>query len=559
MDIHVNNFVLISGRIDFYDQTGVIRDVLQNHLTELLSLVAMDLPSNISDSVQIESKKLQLLKHILPVSKSSVLTGQYAKYLEEAKAEITNTNMSHMTPTFAAALLTIHSPRWQGVPFVLMSGKHMKERSSYIRILFREHEFCVSGCEGGNSTFTRYPRQLVFQLGHGPVPSAGILVSKSLLTPAWPPGLTQLPLTSKDSNIHGQSPGDFYYGVPEKDNPAYVTVFHDLFNNIRETFVTSERVLALWKIWKNMVTASPDVPPRMYREFDAGNLNFTVKQGNIDYIEKLRIIHFGETQPSLSSSIPTVYRNATMHSHSLQDLVSKLAKTITEVAVESVKERNEFHLAFSGGRTPIPLFKELASNFHHFPWDLTHIWQVDERCVPHYNPASNFHTLHENLLKYVSIPYDNIHPMPVDILGKLCDTKDKGVQSYDSLLNHLVPDLTLDFIVLGLGSDGHTASLFPLSAGLTNLHDNVAYTQSSLDGTMDRMSLMLSVINSARNIAVLVTGIEKHAILHQLTESDGNNKHFPITFVKPTNGNLTWFIDYDSWLGFESDHIKVSM
>ncbi|WAR03153.1 G6PE-like protein [Mya arenaria] len=550
VEIVMKERIGVKGRIDFYDQTGVVRDVMQNHLSELLALVAMEMPNNVSSSSHIEKNKLQFLKQIRPVSSNAILTGQYSKYLEEAGEEIENTSLSYLTPTFAASLLQVENPRWQGVPFVLMSGKHMDERSSYVRILFREHEFCVTGCEGSNSTFNKYPRQLVFQIGHGSVPSAGILVSRSLLSPVWPEGVRELPITSKDSNIHGQSPGDFYYAVPVHDAPAYVTVLHDLYHGVKETFVTSERVMALWDIWDNVISRSSPTLPSVYKEYEPGNLNFTVENGHLEFIEKVKIINFDHREIASHATIPNSFRNSTLHCLSSPKLVSSLAQNMLTSAEAAVKERGVFHIAFSGGRTPIILFKELVLNFPYFPWEYSHIWQVDERCVPHINPASNFHTLHEHLIKYTRIPYYNIHPMQVDFAGKLCSPASKGDQLYEESINYLIPDQVIDFVLLGVGNDGHTASLFPHSASLKNTKDLVAYTKSKSNEQMDRMSLLLSVINNARNIAIVVIGKDKHDIVHKLSTSLLNNSLYPITYVSANKGNTSWFIDMDAWLGY---------
>ncbi|XP_045174773.2 GDH/6PGL endoplasmic bifunctional protein-like isoform X2 [Mercenaria mercenaria] len=540
------------GRIDFYDQTGVVRDVMQNHLTELLALVAMELPVNISDCKMIEDYKLHLLRQVKPVSSDALLFGQYAKYVEEAKDEIKNIDQSHLTPTFAAALLQINNPRWRGVPFILTSGKHMDERTSHVRILFREKEFCVSGCADGNSTFTKYPRQLIFQIGHGPVPSAGILVSKSLFNPSWPSSMKELPMTSKDSAIHGQSPGDFHYAVPVVDTQAYTMVIHDLYHNNRESFVTTARMLLLWEIWDNVIKETSLTVPRLYKEFSPVNLNFTVDGLKLRYLGQGQSEYSGKfdglEMPNFAV-IPPLFRNKTLFCKPLKDLVKVLATYIFKTAENAIKERNIFHIAFSGGNTPVILFKELLGSFPLFPWEQTHIWQVDERCVSQKHENSNFLSLHDNLIKFTNIPYFNIHPMPVSFAGKICAHESKGDNLYEDMINHLIPAQVFDLILLGLGTDGHTASLFP---GYTHSKKDkrlVALTKSKADGNFDRMSLLPPLINNAREVTVLVTTKEKHSILQKISDIQTRNKQYPITYVSPVSGNMSWFIDIEAWLG----------
>lgn len=524
---------------------------MQNHLTELLALVAMELPINISNCKIIEEYKLHLLRQIKPVTRDALLLGQYSKYLHEAKEEINNISQSQFTPTFAAALLQVNNPRWRNVPFILVSGKHMDERSSHVRILFREKDFCVSGCADGNSTFTKYPRQIIFQIGSGPVPSAGILVSKSLFHPTWPTGMKELPMTSKDSSIHGQSPGDFHYAVPIKDIPAYTMVVHDLYHQVREIFVTTARMLLLWEIWDSVIEETHGVAPRLYKEYGASNLNFTVDGFQLRYVHQQLDYtgSFDGLEPKNIAVIPHLYRNKTLICKPVVDLIKALGAFIVQTAENSLRERNVFHLALSGGNSPLRLFKELLNSYPLFPWEQTHIWQVDERCVSHKHKQSNFLSLHENLLKFTDIPYFNIHPMPVSFAGKICDVKNKGDKFYEDMINHLIPAQVFDLIILGLGTDGHTASLFPGYTHSTDHAKLVALTRSKVDGNFDRMSLLPPLINNAREVSVLVTGKEKNSILQKIADIETESKKYPITYVSPSSGNMSWFIDMKAWIG----------
>ena len=552
MNLFLTIWIYFSGRIDFYDQTGVVRDVMQNHLTELLALVAMEIPANGINSLTIEKNKLHLLRSVKPVSKNLLLTGQYINYLEDAKLEKENISMSHFTPTFGAALLQIDNPRWSGVPFILVSGKHMDERSSYIRVIFRERDFCVSGCANGNSSQTIYPRQLVFQIGYGSVPTPGVLVSRSLFEPKWPKGLQELSITSRDSLIHGQNPGDFHYAVPLKESPAYHTVLRDLYNGMKETFVTSERLLVLWDIWNNVIVQIQNVLPRLYDTSLATNLNFQAHEEKLVFTEGHLLDVKMHTTDDVSSHtsivIPKYYRNCVLVCTATHELIESLSDHIFEIAQQSVQERGVFHVAFSGGNTPIPLFKNLALNFPTFPWQATHIWQVDERCVSQKNTGSNFLTLYENLIKSIRIDYFNIHPMPVSHVGTICDPQNKGDELYEQLIKHNIPAQKFDLILLGVGVDGHSASLFAKSPLLDNQNNLVSFTKSR-DSTIDRMSLLLPVLNNARDITVLVIGKEKHNILKKISDIESKDKKFPITYISPKDGNMTWFVDYDAWMG----------
>ncbi|KAL3842278.1 hypothetical protein ACJMK2_020310 [Sinanodonta woodiana] len=559
IEIVMKEIIGVKDRTEFYNQVGVIRDVMQNHLTELLTLVTMELPRNLTDSKEIEEQRNRLLIKVRPVRESGILTGQYSKYLEEAIGAKGNLSQSKYTPTFAAALLKIENSRWTGVPFILMSGKMLDERSSYIRIIFRERIFCVTGCTDGNSSHMHYPRQLIFQIGHGDVPSPGILVSKSLFKPVWCPGLTELSVTSKDSLIHGQRPGDFHYAVSKDKHEAYKSLIEDMYLGCKESFVTLERLLLLWKIWSPVLESIETRVTRIYKEGADHSLNFRIDNDHLVFINDSQsdileledsIVH--DVKPIISPTdmlmIPSTFMGENLVCKDLIFLFHSLADRIKNIAVMAIQKRNVFHLALSGGNSPVPLFQILAEDSD-FPWSVTHIWQVDERCVSQKSDKSNFLSIYQNLIRHINIPFFNIHFMPVDINGRICEESDKGDNHYEEAVKYILDDLRFDAVLLGLGKDGHTASLFPGEKYSSFLSDNklVAYTKAK--DQSQRMSLLLPLINKARDIIVLVTGKSKHGILQTLSEITSNNAKIPITLVKPADGNLTWYIDYGAWMG----------
>ena len=159
----------VAGRVSFYDDTGVIRDVMQNHLTELLALVAMDLPGSRATINQILANKVAVLRSVNRLDESSVLIGQYHEYPAEAQIERKDTNYDTLTPTFAAGVLVVNTPRWRDVPFVVMSGKKLDEKASYVRVVFKPNN---NVCIEANSTVcadSGEPKQLVFYIASGDV------------------------------------------------------------------------------------------------------------------------------------------------------------------------------------------------------------------------------------------------------------------------------------------------------------------------------------------------------------------------------------------------------
>ena len=191
-------------------------------------------------------------------------------------------------------------------------------------------------------------------------------------------------------------------------------------------------------------------------------------------------------------------------------------------------------------------------------WHTVHVWQVDERCVPHQDERSNFQTLDRELLRFVDIPYSNIHPMPVDISGSLCDPELGGAHAYSDTIRHIVPNSQFDMVVLGVGTDGHVASLFPGSPDLrVGGSTHVVVTSDGPQDTQHRMTLTLPILNRSRRVAVFVTGSHKREIVSKL-EGEGRDQGsvdtYPILGLNPENGTVTWYMDYHAFAGGLQEH-----
>ncbi|KAJ8299818.1 LOW QUALITY PROTEIN: hypothetical protein KUTeg_023878 [Tegillarca granosa] len=347
VEIVMKETIGVKGRIDFYDQYGVVRDVMQNHLTELLALVTMELPRNISNHNSVENNRLHTLKH------KSILTGQYSKYLEHAKAEKDNVTSSYFTPTFGATLILVDSYRWKNVPFILVSGKHLDERSSYIRIVFKDREICLSGCNTKrNTTHFFGPKQIIFQIGHGNLPSAGILVSKGLLIPKWPKGITELAITAEDFNEYGQNLNDFTFGIPVKNIEAYSTVIDDMYNGEQKSFVGTKRLLKLWDIWSPIIKETNAKLPRLYKEEKDPMLNFRIVNSGLEFISNPVNIFSDSGSEKYQSRVATSIPGMFLVSLSIDELFRESANTFEKISLAAFEQRGVVNVAFSGGRTP---------------------------------------------------------------------------------------------------------------------------------------------------------------------------------------------------------------
>ena len=190
----------------------------------------------------------------------------------------------------------------------------------------------------------------------------------------------------------------------------------------------------------------------------------------------------------------------------------RAAERIAQVAREAVTERGRCALAVSGGTTPWGALRILAGE--DVPWDRVHLFQVDERVAISDDSERNYSRLKEALVDRIAIPYANVHPMPVEE-----EDLAEGARRYEAILRHITgTPPVLDLVQLGLGEDGHTASLFPGDAALQVIDADVGV--SGLHKGRRRMTLTFPAIDRARRILWLVTGAGKAAALERLRAGD---------------------------------------
>jgi 6-phosphogluconolactonase len=208
---------------------------------------------------------------------------------------------------------------------------------------------------------------------------------------------------------------------------------------------------------------------------------------------------------------------------------------------EAFAGRGLFTVALSGGETPRDFYKRL-SRIRDSMWNDTHVFLVDERFVPFTHSNSNFGMLSELLLFRVDIPQNNCHPVPVEGSSPEGSAKkyETEIRKFFRLRKNELPGF--DLILLGIGEDGHTASLFP---GDDALHDDVNLTHAVLRGgaLRDRITLTLPVLNNARCVIFLVTGEKKSHVIRKVLE--GRDKYLPAALVRP-KGSLTFLLDREA-------------
>ncbi len=182
---------------------------------------------------------------------------------------------------------------------------------------------------------------------------------------------------------------------------------------------------------------------------------------------------------------------------------------------EAVRREGRFVVALSGGRDPVPFFSRLAASGSDLPWAKIHVFQVDERCVPKSHPDSNLGMIEKALLQHVPIPPENVHSVPLD------RGPDGAAEAYEAELRrffgHGESAPRFDLILLGLGEDGHTASLFPGDAALAE-RKRWAVAVARPEPEPARVTLTLPVVGAAHAVVFLVTGAEKAAALKAVLE-----------------------------------------
>ncbi len=226
----------------------------------------------------------------------------------------------------------------------------------------------------------------------------------------------------------------------------------------------------------------------------------------------------------------------------------KLVAATTERVVDSIEKaiaKNGFcNIALSGGNTPGGVYSLLATIPYkdRVDWGKLHLFWGDERMVPPEHQDSNFKMVEDTLLKHVAVPDDNVHRIRGEIVPEQA-----AAEEYSSLLNvHFKTDLPrFDIILLGLGEDGHTASLFP---GTDAVEERERHAVAAFVPKLDswRVTLTLPVLNAAREIYFLVSGRSKSDIIQRIMSIKQPSKELPATMVDPDNGELHWMLDSEA-------------
>jgi 6-phosphogluconolactonase len=227
----------------------------------------------------------------------------------------------------------------------------------------------------------------------------------------------------------------------------------------------------------------------------------------------------------------------------LAALFEAAAQDFVQQATAAVQSRGRFTVALSGGSTPKGLFQVLSTKDQdRLPWGQMFFFWGDERHVPPDNPDSNFRMASETLLSKVPVPAANIFRVPAED-----PDAEEAAARYESTLRDffaLAPGQLpqFDLIHLGMGPDGHTASLFPHTKALQEKHRLVVANWVEKFSTF-RITMTASVLNAARAVEFLVAGADKATALHEVLEGHESAEKYPSKMIDPVDGKLVWMVD----------------
>lgn len=221
-------------------------------------------------------------------------------------------------------------------------------------------------------------------------------------------------------------------------------------------------------------------------------------------------------------------------------LVSAFVCEFSRTLKEYAEAGRQLHLALSGGSTPLSIFRLLAEQIPREDWSHVSLYWGDERCVPPSHPESNYGNARELLLDPLGLDKDQIHR----IRGE--ENPDEEAERYGKELLKFLPSENgfpvFDWIWLGLGTDGHTASIFPYEIELWTSGSPCVVGHHPISGQA-RISLTGGVLNAAKRVSFITSGEEKASVIEEIFMKEGNYNGYPAFYVNPASENLEWFMD----------------
>ncbi|WP_448380368.1 6-phosphogluconolactonase [Gloeomargarita sp.] len=222
----------------------------------------------------------------------------------------------------------------------------------------------------------------------------------------------------------------------------------------------------------------------------------------------------------------------------MEALTAQALLLVHKRVLAAIEQQGRATLVLAGGNTPRRLYQQIATQS--WPWQHIHIFWGDERFVPHDHPESNYRMARETWLDHVPIPAGNLHPMPTVPLTPeaAAAAYEQELQAFFGLQPGEFP--VFDVILLGMGEDGHTASLFPHTAALQVCDRIVTVGQK---GEEPRLTLTIPTLNCGRCVVFLVAGANKAPAYSQVMTGPANGERFPAALIRPQAGELWWLVE----------------
>ena len=238
-------------------------------------------------------------------------------------------------------------------------------------------------------------------------------------------------------------------------------------------------------------------------------------------------------------------KSEVLYFQDLEEASQALALSLWTEICDTVKKKGCFALALSGGKTPQVLYDILANSYAEtMPWKSVHLFWGDERFVPQNHPESNYKMAYHTLMSKISIPADNVHPIPTEILPpeEAALAYEKVLQNFFKTSIDVKSNQTFDLILLGIGVDGHTASLFPGNPALQErARWAVPVVAPHSFAIKNRITLTFSAINNSRSAIFLVSGEEKRGVVHSIIQNSPCSRNYPAALIHPQEKRI-WYI-----------------
>lgn len=222
--------------------------------------------------------------------------------------------------------------------------------------------------------------------------------------------------------------------------------------------------------------------------------------------------------------------------------MNELTIFLAEFIIQGIEQNNDkYTIALSGGKTPELIFDYLAEFYNSkINWSKTNIFWGDERCVPPEDPESNYKMAKEHLLSKISIPEKNVFRIAGEAEPELEAIRYSGILKNNLYQKNNIP--CFDLILLGLGEDGHTASIFPDQMNLIE-SDKICSAAVHSKSNQQRITLTAKTINNSKSILFIAVGKSKSMVVSEIINSNKSAKKYPAFYIKPSFGKLIWLVD----------------